>query len=231
MRAKGSGFTLIELLVVIAIIAILAAILFPVFARAREKARQTSCLSNVKQIGTSMMMYVQDYDETFPKTYWGSTSYYWWPYGYYTRGMWMASLYPYAMNIQIFQCPSNHKYKWTGRYVGNGFSYPMNGYLSGHMLADVKYPAQCITNIDGFYYWTNHTKVTEANPLTNNINYPAIVGRHNGGSNAVHVDGHAKWYKFENVWGRTTPTPSWDDPTVMIVGSAANSKYWKLDGS
>ncbi|MBC7807537.1 MAG: prepilin-type N-terminal cleavage/methylation domain-containing protein, partial [Akkermansiaceae bacterium] len=63
-----SGFTLIELLVVIAIIAILAAILFPVFAQAREKARQISCLSNQKQIGIAMMMYVQDYDETYPTT-------------------------------------------------------------------------------------------------------------------------------------------------------------------
>jgi prepilin-type N-terminal cleavage/methylation domain-containing protein/prepilin-type processing-associated H-X9-DG protein len=71
MRAQsgpqpGAGFTLIELLVVIAIIAILAAILFPVFAQAREKARQTSCLSNMKQIGTGMMMYTQDFDESFP---------------------------------------------------------------------------------------------------------------------------------------------------------------------
>jgi prepilin-type N-terminal cleavage/methylation domain-containing protein len=63
---KQRGFTLIELLVVIAIIAILAAILFPVFAQAREKARQTSCLSNEKQLGTAISMYVQDYDETYP---------------------------------------------------------------------------------------------------------------------------------------------------------------------
>src|SRR5947199_9893970 len=65
-RTKPPGFTLIELLVVIAIIAILAAILFPVFAQAREKARQTTCLSNQKQLGTAMSMYLQDYDERFP---------------------------------------------------------------------------------------------------------------------------------------------------------------------
>ena len=69
IKRTQSGFTLIELLVVIAIIAILAAILFPVFAQAREKARQTSCLSNTKQMGLGLMQYVQDYDETFPTAY------------------------------------------------------------------------------------------------------------------------------------------------------------------
>src|ERR687883_602422 len=66
---RRDAFTLIELLVVIAIIAILAAILFPVFAQARAKARQTACLSNLKQIGTGLMMYTQDYDETYPGTF------------------------------------------------------------------------------------------------------------------------------------------------------------------
>src|SRR5271165_6941681 len=91
-RRQTGGFTLIELLVVIAIIAILAAILFPVFAQAREKARAISCLSNVKQIGTAFYMYVQDYDETTPSL--GGNS------GDYTN-----HLYPYVKNNALFSCP------------------------------------------------------------------------------------------------------------------------------
>jgi len=99
-RRSRSGFTLIELLVVIAIIAILAAILFPVFAQAREKARQTSCLSNMKQIMTGVKMYDQDYDE--------NSLYNWYMYnpqlGAYTT--YSETLLPYIKNTQIFICPS-----------------------------------------------------------------------------------------------------------------------------
>jgi prepilin-type N-terminal cleavage/methylation domain-containing protein/prepilin-type processing-associated H-X9-DG protein len=109
---KKTGFTLIELLVVIAIIAILAAILFPVFAQAREKARTISCLSNTKQIGLASMMYVQDYDETFYSQPWpggcpmARTGY--WIDGGPTQPQqhWATLIYPYVKNGQVFHCPS-----------------------------------------------------------------------------------------------------------------------------
>jgi len=104
------GFTLIELLVVIAIIAILAAILFPVFAQAREKARSASCQSNLKQIGLAAMMYGQDYDEIhLPMWTQGGPGY----TGGGYRNWWMGLCQPYVKNLKLFECPSN-PYNWRG---------------------------------------------------------------------------------------------------------------------
>src|SRR5437870_793269 len=112
--ARRRGFTLIELLVVIAIIAILAAILFPVFAQARESARQASCLSNTKQLGLAVMQYIQDYDERFPTpmyplpasdpSYAKRDS----PWGIWYRYQygWNHIIFPYVKNVQVFLCPS-----------------------------------------------------------------------------------------------------------------------------
>src|SRR5436190_745887 len=99
---RRSGFTLIELLVVITIIAILAAILFPVFAKARDKARQAACMSNEKQIGTATMMYLQDYDEYYPIRY-GTTP----PVPRARQMTWKDMLLPYIKNNDVYRCPSN----------------------------------------------------------------------------------------------------------------------------
>jgi prepilin-type N-terminal cleavage/methylation domain-containing protein/prepilin-type processing-associated H-X9-DG protein len=102
---KRRGFTLIELLVVIAIIAILAAILFPVFAQAREKARQANCVSNLKQVGLGIMQYVQDYDEAYPCNWYVAL----WPSrpGGNQAYKWMDAIYPYVKNEGVFSCPSD----------------------------------------------------------------------------------------------------------------------------
>jgi len=117
---KRTGFTLIELLVVIAIIAILAAILFPVFAKAREKARQASCQSNIKQQGLAAMQYRQDYDEK-PAGCWSGTSLDKWGNGP-GRIWWSGLLRPYAKNTQMFGCPSFSNPQFYGETV----AYPGN---------------------------------------------------------------------------------------------------------
>lgn len=122
---QNKGFTLIELLVVIAIIAILAAILFPVFAAAREKARQSACLNNEKQIGLAMMQYTQDYDDSYPMCYWNPAVNSWVP----QRCAYPAALYPYIKSTGVWICPSQppiENWRQPGAY-----SYTIPGVLSG----------------------------------------------------------------------------------------------------
>jgi prepilin-type N-terminal cleavage/methylation domain-containing protein/prepilin-type processing-associated H-X9-DG protein len=131
---RGTGFTLIELLVVIAIIAILAAILFPVFSSAREKARQSSCGSNLRQVQLAIAQYAQDYDEQHPHTYFGPAP------GYY---QWEEAVLPYVKNDQLFVCPSASAIRYvpdtTPAQVDSNWSNPNYPFPRGGYAGNVAY--------------------------------------------------------------------------------------------
>lgn len=213
---KRQGFTLIELLVVIAIIAILAAILFPVFAKAREKARQSNCASNVKQIATGLQMYYQDYDEQLPGGYavnWDGT---------YTIGGYVDPIAPYLKNTQIFKCPSDGLANCLSYTPSKNFrsailpgtppnqplSYAYNYYLgalSGISPSQIQYPAQtCIiaeTVQRPYIYAAYPNPVIPGVTLVLDPTNGAMIGgsRHNEGMNIGFLDGHCKWFKTSQL--------------------------------
>ena len=194
------AFTLIELLVVIAIIAILAAILFPVFASAREKARTTSCLNNQKQIGTALLQYMGDWDETYPA---------------YTPDLWPRALWGYLpKRSATFICPSTdppvpgqwgtakRQWIWSDDIYG---SYCHNGWMYNCSQADVKDPANTMFDADGIWIdaWPVHTQKLSKDPMAgyNNGGLGRIsLSRHQDGVIVTMVDGHAKWFKRENLY-------------------------------
>ena len=239
---KRSGFTLIELLVVIAIIAILAAILFPVFAQARAKARQASCLSNQKQIGLAVMQYVQDYDETYPvdnRAYLGTNN-----DASVVQASWIRHIQSYSKNLDIFRCPdtpvdddlqiiygpggtTNDQIvvsrrslggngllfyaanDATGNYtvpvpqaaVGRTAELPMIADSSSFLWTDPRYlmfASYVGTNPKNSTAWA--TETTAAQRATPDPKY----ARHNGGTNILFADGHAKWMPSAAV--NTDPT-------------------------
>ena len=218
---RCKAFTLIELLVVIAIIAILAAILFPVFARARENARRASCQSNLKQIGLSFMQYTQDYDEKYPLVIVEGTTARVTPTNPYG---WADALQPYAKSTQLFQCPSETKSPTSFPFsttAGEGYSdYWYNRMLSGQSQATIVAVSQTVMNGDGngntSRYNTNSCTSSAAAltaPTTSVIADPAappcatniphnlsmgstnMLGRHLDGANFAFADGHVKWLK------------------------------------
>ena len=210
---RRTGFTLIELLVVIAIIAILAAILFPVFARAREKARQASCQSNTKQLCLAMLMYSQDYDETFPGRAYGA-----YPHDVVTGATicWPGLVYPYIKNSQLFLCPSYPArytvYAWSGTtrttITGSmGYNFcALGGSTNVYvMAAQIGRPAEVPMIADSVCAGLKSTGADPRNclyigPGTNTTGvYPDEIhprmSIHNDGINVGFTDGHVKWFK------------------------------------
>ena len=214
---RKNAFTLIELLVVIAIIAILAAILFPVFAQAREKARQTSCLSNLKQSATATLMYVQDYDETFPMSLFIDFS----PSPPCTSSFYNA-ISPYQKNGDIMRCPSKPQAVdfvtgWsivsgaTGlpglcagspplRYLSYNFNYAVIENGSPSNIFGVN-PNRTVKTLASIEFQVETALISDGVPTLKKIHspnyacglfYSPIDARHNSVVNANFVDGHAK---------------------------------------
>lgn len=231
-KSGKNGFTLIELLVVIAIIAILAAILFPVFAKAREKARAISCLSNQKQIGLSIMMYVEDYDETYPS---GEGETIWPPVG------WDNEIYPYVKNYALFSCPDDGlgliagsiRNSYAYNELVGGFQWPVGGgnptFVAAVTEGEVYVPAQVVLMTDAgarnYPSWGPWSDVI-TNSIPNNGGGWAsmmpnfgFIQAHNGGDNMLFCDGHAKWVNTSRV----PPGCDWWDNSGNII--TTNPQY------
>jgi prepilin-type N-terminal cleavage/methylation domain-containing protein/prepilin-type processing-associated H-X9-DG protein len=195
----GRGFTLIELLVVIAIIAVLAGILFPVFARAREKARQTACNSNERQIGLALTMYAGDYDDLLPVYIFRATPFYEWP----------DAVQPYLRNVQVLVCPTSEPGGFPDPRPRCDWSYGLNLYLiwaPGSPTPDplptalgaVPEPTRTLLGTDGlgasglWPFWF------KADPSVRG--HHDVSARHNGGPNCLYVDGHVKWRERQAIW-------------------------------
>lgn len=228
MKARTQhAFTLIELLVVIAIIAILAAILFPVFAKAREKARQASCLSNQKQLGLGIMQYVQDYDERLPVA---------WDANRNPETNWGIEIFPYVKSLPVFTCPSNAGAQAAGLMHCDGFNngntgcgdndpkipagYAMNselGFLNGgqpnygpyHAYAGLDTPASkiMITETNTFVPMTHWPDwfacgggdCTSIAAAQGTSYYATAFAGHSGMMDVIYCDGHAKAMKPGNM--------------------------------
>ncbi len=199
-RAQSSeGFTLIELLVVIAIISILASILFPVFSKAREKARTTSCLANVKQLGLAVLMYAQDYDEQLPAGHYYIDATNW--------IAWAHLIFPYVRNNQVYTCPSDKTLNFDNAVINDGTpgGYGYNDYLYWMSLGIFGDPVNIVVLADSTYYsmWHGHT---DPPPNQTAGNFATPEPRHNEGANCAFLDSHAKWFKSDAIcdpshWG------------------------------
>lgn len=228
-KVPAAAFTLIELLVVLAIISILTAILFPVFARARENARRASCLSNLQQIGLAFLQYTQDYDERYPLSSYQATA-------SDKNISWTVTAQPYMKSVRLFRCPSDEGLRWTtpaSPANGNNYyttSYIMNAWIAGSSkygcLAAINSPSKFIILVDAntnydplqrdhfhpFYWVSNDPDVTPSAFMHNQTwnsstdeTYEIALRRHLEAFNSLCADGHAKATRWSQAWFEDPP--------------------------
>ena len=203
------GFTLIELLVVIAIIAILAAILFPVFAKAREKARQASCVSNQKQIVLAVLQYAQDYDEMLPAYYNFEASV---PAG---ARYWQEVIMPYIKNTQVFICPSYTTTNFVNSY-GCNYNWPFSNFEQsswppehGDTLGTISRPSEIMMFLDSTSYITLYDPGVAH---SSGSFYGKPEGRHNEQCNVAFCDGHVKSMNRQEIASPSNASKYWITP-------------------
>ena len=250
-RICGGGFTLIELLVVIAIIAIIAAILFPVFARARERARQASCLSNLKQIGLAIMQYTSDYDETYPVTVDGALP----------PATWRGKTYAYSKSVAVYTCPSN-PYNTISMPTDNGqfsVSYGANETVMGSPNAPHKVVGVALVQNAATLFlvgesdsaaWEIHYLAQPPflpvmgpnDPLINptcaqchfavGASHTELYAGHNGFGNWLFADGHVKSLRPSetcrpvNIWDVDANNAGLPCDPAMVGRLGGNDVYW-----
>jgi len=228
-RSGRRGFTLIELLVVIAIIALLAAILFPVFSRVREKARQATCMSNLKQMGLAMMQYTQDNDETLPITCASN--------GAGCTYTYFVQIYSYVKNDDVAFCPddvnvpvfdvnsygnpteANPSYMYNSDLDYGGFNWLTvegnTSELAGTTLSRITHPSTCLMLFEiQANQWNPQRALNGGNinyALTNNLpqgqgDMITSLTRHSGFSNYLFCDGHVKPVQYQNICLNDSPT-------------------------
>ena len=209
---------------VIAIIAILAAILFPVFGRARENARKTSCLSNLKQIGLGFLQYTQDYDEALPLTSFPAPG-----------SSWTEHTQPYMKSLQLYRCPSDSSARWNNAVAPPASppfttSYVLNAWFGANKangygrLSSVQEPARAVmmsekadgatTGGDHFHPFRWGSTAADAEEgvaawtWANGTTTELALTRHMDGFNNLYADGHAKWNRFEQLYNSAAATPA-----------------------
>lgn len=222
--SKLHGFTLIELLVVVAIIAIIAAMLLPALSRARERARTSTCLNNLKQIGLAFMMYVEDYDGWFPvASYLFGATY---PYNDWPT-MLSSNVYggqKYIVNSRVFACPSfastyptkqeiaRYGFMWGDkpRYVHYGYDYYGFGYqrsIPPRKASKIKNPSKCIlvaesrskgSGYPGVYNRFGYSLLLDWSNRNSSDSAGLLDARHNGSLNVLFADGHVENIRVQN---------------------------------